>query len=135
MLGRSGLTRDVSTRRHRDQEATEVRPLALTRDFTTTIVARVERDPAFAKALLDEAATLFLSDEPETARIILRDLVIATLGFEQLANLTDMPSRSLHRMLSSKGNPGMDNTAIFGALRMRLGIDIKVQTVDLRKVA
>ncbi len=38
-------------------------------------------------------------------------------------------------MLSSKGNPGMDNTAIFGALRMRLGIDIKVQTVDLRKVA
>lgn len=42
--------------------------MALTRDFKKTVVARVERDPAFAKALLDEAATLFLSDEPETAR-------------------------------------------------------------------
>jgi hypothetical protein len=54
--------------------------MALTRDFKKTVVARVERDPAFAKALLDEAATLFLSGEPETARLILRDLVNATLG-------------------------------------------------------
>ena len=38
--------------------------MALTRDFKKTVVARVERDPAFAKALLDEAATLFLSGEP-----------------------------------------------------------------------
>jgi hypothetical protein len=49
--------------------------MSLTRDFKKTVVARIERDPAFAKALLDEAATLFLSDEPETARVILRDLV------------------------------------------------------------
>ena len=54
--------------------------MALTRDFKTTVVARVERDPAFSKALLDEAATLFLSGEPETARLILRDLVNATRG-------------------------------------------------------
>jgi hypothetical protein len=61
--------------------------MALTRDFKKTVVARVERDPAFAKALLDEAATLFLSGEPETARLILRDLVNATLGFERLAKV------------------------------------------------
>jgi DNA-binding phage protein len=110
--------------------------MALTRDFKKTVVARVERDPAFAKALLDEAATLFLSGEPETARLILRDLVNATVGFEQLAKLTDTPSKSLHRMLSPKGNPGMDNlAAIFGALRKRLKVGIKVQTVELRKVA
>ncbi len=71
--------------------------MALTRDFKKTVVARVERDPAFARALLDEAATLFLSGEPETARLILRDLVNATLGFEQLSKLTAMPSKSLHR--------------------------------------
>src|SRR3989338_9820650 len=46
--------------------------MALTRNFKQTIIERVERDPEFAKALLDEAATLFLSDEPETARLILR---------------------------------------------------------------
>jgi hypothetical protein len=43
--------------------------MALTRDFKNSVVARVGRDPAFAKALLDEAATLFLSGDPETARL------------------------------------------------------------------
>jgi len=116
--------------------AKEVTTMALTRDFKKTVVARVERNPAFARALLDEAATLFLSGEPETARLILRDLVNATLGFEKLAKLTDTPSKSLHRMLSPKGNPSMDNlAAIFGAVRKHLKVGIKVQTVELRKVA
>jgi len=61
--------------------------MALTRNFKQTVIERVERDPQFAKALLDEAATLFLSGEPETARLILRDLVNATIGFEQLAEI------------------------------------------------
>ena len=56
--------------------------MVLTRNFKKTVAARVERDSAFAEALLDEAANLFLSDEPETARVIIRDLVNATLGFE-----------------------------------------------------
>lgn len=106
--------------------------MALTRKFKQTVVERVERDPEFAKALLDEAATLFLSDEPEMARIILRDLVNATLGFEQLAELTDKPSKSLHRMLSPKGNPSMDNlAAIFGAVRTRLNVDLEVRAVEM----
>jgi DNA-binding phage protein len=104
--------------------------MALTRTFKKTVVARVERDPAFAKALLDEAATLFLSDEPETARAILRDLVNATLGFEKLAKKTGTPSKSLHRMLSPSGNPSMDNlAAIFGAVGSRLKVALRVQTV------
>jgi len=73
--------------------------MALTRNFKKTIVARVERDPGFARALLDEAATLFLSGDPATARLVLRDLVNSTLGFEKLANVTAMPGKSLHRML------------------------------------
>jgi DNA-binding phage protein len=104
--------------------------MALTRDFKKTVVARVERDPAFAKALLNEAATLFLSDEPGTARVILRDLVNSTLGFEELAKMTSTPSKSLHRMLSPKGNPSMDNlAAIFGAIGSRLRVGVKVHTV------
>ena len=106
--------------------------MALTRSFKQTVIERVERDPEFAKALLDEAATLFLSGEPETARLILRDLVNATVGFEQLAVLTDKPSKSLHRMLSPKGNPSMDNlAAIFDAVRARLKVGIEVHTVEL----
>jgi DNA-binding phage protein len=104
--------------------------MALTRDFKQTIVERVEREPAFANALLDEAATSFLNGEPDVARLILRDLVNATIGFEQLAVITHKPSKSLHRMLSSKGNPGMDSlAAIFDAVRRFLNVGIKVRTV------
>jgi len=65
--------------------------MALTRDFKKTVVDRVKRDPAFAKALLDEAATLFLSGKPDTARLVLRDLVNATVGFETLAGEEPAP--------------------------------------------
>lgn len=56
--------------------------MPLTRDFQETVVARVRRDPAFARSMLDEAATLFLNGEPDVARVLLRDLVNATVGFE-----------------------------------------------------
>lgn len=105
--------------------------MTVTRDLKETVVARVKRDPEFAKALLDEAATLFLSGEPDTARLILRDLVNATVGFESLACLTHKPSKSLHRMLSPKGNPSMDNlAAIFGAVRSRLNVVFDVHVVE-----
>lgn len=105
--------------------------MTLTRDFKQTVVERVQRDPAFAKALLDEAATLFLSGEPDAARLILRDLVNATVGFEHLAELTHKPSKSLHRMLSPKGNPNMDNLAlIFGAVTSWLKVSLNVQVVE-----
>lgn len=106
--------------------------MALTRDFKQTVVDRVERDPQFAQALLDEAATLFLNNDTETARLILRDLVNATIGFEELASQTDKPSKSLHRMLSPKGNPSMDNlAAIFGAVRVRLNVEIEAHSIQL----
>lgn len=105
--------------------------MTLTRDFKQTVVERVKRDPEFAKALLDEAATLFLSGEPDAARLILRDLVNATVGFESLAEMTNKPSKSLHRMLSPRGNPSMDNlAAIFGAIRNWLKVAFNVQVVE-----
>lgn len=104
--------------------------MALTRDFKATIQARVQRDVRFAHSMLDEAATMFLNGEPETARLVLRDLVNATLGFERLAAQIDRPSKSLHRMLSAQGNPSMDNLAsIFDALRKELRVGIKAKTV------
>jgi DNA-binding phage protein len=103
--------------------------MALTRDFKETVNARIQREPEFVIALLDEAISLFLNGEPETARLILRDIVNATVGFEQLAIETSKPSKSLHRMLSAKGNPTMDNlTAIFNVLRKNLNVNINVQT-------
>ena len=105
--------------------------MALTQDFRIAFAERVKREPDFAKAMLDEAAELFLNGEPEIARVILRDLVNATIGFEQLAIDTSKPSKSLHRMLSRRGNPSMDNlAAIFGAVRKKLKVGIRVRTIN-----
>ena len=104
--------------------------MPLTREYKQTIVERVQRDPLFARALLDEAATLFLNGEPDVARIVLRDLVNATVGFEYLAKTISKPSKSLHRMLSVTGNPSMDNLAlIFGEIRAQLNVGIVAQTI------
>jgi DNA-binding phage protein len=105
--------------------------MSITRDVKETINTRVKRDPEFAKALLDEATSLFLNGEPETARIILRDLVNGTTGFKKLADETSLPSKSLHRMLSAKGNPTMNNlNAIFTVLRQQLNVNLKVKAIS-----
>ena len=102
----------------------------MTRDYKETVKERVQHDPAFAVALLDEAISLFVNGEPETARLVLRDLVNATVGFETLAQATAKQSKSLHRMLSVKGNPTMTNlTTIFNILRKNLDVEIKVHAV------
>jgi DNA-binding phage protein len=100
--------------------------MALTRDFKSTVLSRVRSDPAFAHALLDEALTLLLNGDPDTAKLILRDLVNATIGFESLAEDIHKPSKSLHRMLSRSGNPTLENfSAVLGAIRKFLKVDVR----------
>ena len=104
--------------------------IALTRDFKETVAVRVQNDPAFAQALLDEAITLFVNGEPESAKLILRDLVNATVGFEALAEEIHKPAKSRHRMLSQSGNPTMSNiSAIFSAIKRALKVEVHTQIV------
>jgi DNA-binding phage protein len=104
--------------------------MTLTRSSSETIKERIQQEPEFAVALLDEAISLFLNGEPQTARLILRDLVNSTIGFETLAVATGKPSKSLHRMLSAKGNPTMDNlTNILTVLRQDMRVNISVQAI------
>jgi DNA-binding phage protein len=102
--------------------------MALTRDYKQTIQERAKRDPDFAAQLMNEAVTSFLAGEPEVARIILRELVNSTIGFELLAEVLDKPSKSIHRMLSPKGNPTMDNlTGILSILQEKLDFQVEVK--------
>ncbi len=104
--------------------------MALTRDYKQTVVTRVQNDPAFAQALLDEALNLFLNGEPDSAKLILRDLVNATVGFEQLAHAVHKPSKSLHRMLSTSGNPTMENLSkILLAIKESLHVEIRTSVI------
>ena len=104
--------------------------MTVTRDVHETIQERIQSDPEFATALLDEAISLFLNGEPETARLVLRDLVNSTVGFEELAVKVNKPSKSLHRMLSARGNPTMDNlTKIFHILQQKLNVNLEVHVI------
>lgn len=47
--------------------------MALTRDFRETIADRIQNEPVFARALLEEAKLLLENGEAELARQILRD--------------------------------------------------------------
>lgn len=99
--------------------------MGLTRDFKDTVRKRVEHDPEYARALLHEAIDLMLDGDSETSKLILRDLINATVGFEGLALQVKKPSKSLHRMLSASGNPTMENlSAIFATMKKTLRVKI-----------
>lgn len=67
--------------------------MPLTRDSKQTVVERVRREPAFARALLDEAGSLFLNGDPAMARVVLRDLANATAGLEGTSDIRKIPPR------------------------------------------
>lgn len=99
--------------------------MALTRSFKETIKARAERDPEFRTGLFREAIEAMLSDDLETGKVLLRDYVNATVGFEALAKDMDKDPKSLMRMLSAKGNPRADNLlAMVSKLKQREGIQL-----------
>ncbi len=106
--------------------------MAVSREFRETVADRVRDDPAYVQALLDEAVQLFVDGEPDTAKLVLRDLVNVTVGFEALAADVRKPAKSLHRMLSASGNPTMGNlSAIFAALQRSLRLEVRTEVVPL----
>ena len=101
--------------------------MALTRNFKQTIVARAQRDPRFREALFTEAINAYLSGDTAEGKAMLRDLVNATVGFEQLAVEIRKPSKSLHRMLAPRGNPSTDNFfSIISALQRKTRVKLRV---------
>lgn len=109
--------------------------MALTRDFKATVKARAERDPVFRVALLQEAVESLIHGDTETGKTLLRDYVNATVGFVQLGeSLGETTPKSLMRMLSSSGNPRMENIfAIIAHLQEREGISLDVVSKPRRK--
>lgn len=102
----------------------------ITVDSSKTLQTRIKADPAFAEALLREATDLFLNGEAEASRLLLRDVVNATVGFEQIAVATNRPSKSVHRMLSARGNPTMKSlSVVFSAIRKVLNVSFETHTV------
>ena len=101
--------------------------MALTREFKDTVAARAQRDPRFREALFTEAINAYLAGETSAGKAILRDLVNATVGFEELATTLHKPSKSLHRMLAPHGNPSTENFfGIVSALQKKTRVKLRV---------
>lgn len=77
--------------------------MALTLEYKQTVVARIQRDPKFARALYTEALNALLERETDEGLSMLRDLVHAGITFKELAKETGLDEKALHRMLSRRG--------------------------------
>lgn len=102
--------------------------MALTRAFRDTVKDRAIRDREFRVGLLREAVEALLRGDLDEGKILLRDYVNATVGFEKLAEATHKNPKSLMRMLSSEGNPRAENLlAVIAELQRSEGIALAVQ--------
>jgi DNA-binding phage protein len=101
--------------------------MPLTHDFKETIRARAQRDPKFRQALLCEAVECVITGDLATGKAVLRDYVNATAGFPELERRTQIPAKSLMRMLGPKGNPSAANfSSILTALQKTEGVQFEL---------
>ena len=101
--------------------------MPLTHDFKETIRARARTDPKFRQALLREAVESYLNGDLDTGKAVLRDYVNATVGFQALQDQTDIPAKSLMRMLGPKGSPSAANLSnILTALQEAEGVHFEL---------
>ena len=107
--------------------------MALTREFKETVLARVRRDVAFRRELLREGLESFLRGDLETGKTVLRDYINATLGFNELAEMTNHSAKSLMRMFGPNGNPNARNLfEIVLHLQQREGVRFRVKAAGAR---
>lgn len=103
--------------------------MALTRKFKDTVQERARHDPAFREGLLTEALECFLAGDLDAGKLLLRDYVNATIGFQKLSKLMKKKDTSLKRMLGPNGNPAADNLfAMTRLLQRQEGVTLKVVT-------
>lgn len=78
--------------------------------------------------MLTEAMELLLAGDVPTGKIVLRDYINATIGFQELGAAVGAPAKSLMRMFSAEGNPRADNLfAVISHLQELTGVHLKVR--------
>lgn len=108
--------------------------MALTRNFKETVKDRANRDPEFRNQLLTEALEAIVCGEVEVAKILLRDYINATIGFESVGKAVDKSPKSLMRMLSQDGNPNVKNLfSVTRFLQKKAGVQFSVVSAKPKK--
>ncbi|MBW4038615.1 MAG: transcriptional regulator [Acidobacteria bacterium] len=83
--------------------------MPLTKRFTDTIKADLQRSQGFRRALLREAVNCMLSGDVDTGKSVLRQYINGTVGFIQLGADLGKSPKALMRMFGSTGNPQARN--------------------------
>jgi DNA-binding phage protein len=108
--------------------------MPLTRAFKETVQARASKDSAFRRALLQEGVEALLQGDLEAGKAILRDYINATLGFDLLADLSGVSSKSLMRMFGPDGNPQASNLfSVIACLQEFEKVALEVHAAPVRR--
>ena len=100
----------------------------MTRSFQDLVQARASRDSAFGEALLREGLDAMLAGDVELGKAILREYIKGAIGFENLAEATSTPAKSLIRMFGPRGNAQARNLfGVIGYLQKRAGVEFHVE--------
>ena len=66
----------------------------------------------------------------DAGKVVLRDSVNATIGFEELGTLTNRPPKSLMRMFGPSGNPRARNLfEVISCIQRYEGVQLEVRVV------
>ena len=104
--------------------------MPLTRNFRETVQARAKVDPLFRTGLLNEGVQCLLGGEIDAGKILLRDYINATIGFEELGARTKKSPKSLMRMFSPGGNPQAKNLfEVISQVQEYEGVQLEVKSV------
>ena len=104
--------------------------MPLTRNFRDTVRTRAEREPAFRRALFQEAVQALLQGETDEGRAALRAYINATIGFDRLGEVLKRSPKSLMRMFGPDGNPTAENLlGVIGLLQAETGVRLEVRAV------
>jgi DNA-binding phage protein len=113
----------------------EYTTLPLTTDFRQTVQARAARDPAFRRALFQEAVQTLLQGDVDAGRAAMRSYINATLGFEKLSAALGRPQKSLMRMFGPAGNPTAENLlGVISVLQAETGVHLEVRASSEVKI-
>ncbi len=101
--------------------------MVVTKSFKRAVERRVAADPAFVENMLRESVQYFLTGPFDGCRVVLRDYIKATIGFERLSEGTNIPAKSLIRMFNLNGNPTARNLSrVILYLQEQAGVELQV---------